>query len=189
MLQGGKILRVISGKCRGTHLICPEGMSTRPTTDRIKETIFNMIAFDIPGCRFLDLFSGSGAMAIESLSRGAERAVLVERDAKAIQCIGQNLEKTRLKDSATLYTCDVEAALMQLKNKGEIFDIIFMDPPYAIENTEILLNKISDYDLIGDNGYIILERSTNSLVKLPQNLVLWKEKVYRTTTLSFIRKG
>lgn len=182
-------MRVISGKCRGTHLVAPEGLSTRPTTDRIKETLFNMIAFDIPQCRFLDLFSGSGAMSIESLSRGAEKAVLVDKDAKALECMRQNLEKTRLKENATILACDVDAALVQLKNKKEQFDIIFMDPPYAMENIMEIIQKISEYDLIAENGYIILERSTNTIVRLPQNLVLWKEKKYKTTTLSFIKRG
>lgn len=180
-------MRVISGKCRGTNLVCPEGMNTRPTTDRIKETIFNMIAFDIPGCRFLDLFSGSGAMSIESLSRGAEVAVLVERDENALKCIRQNLEKTRLTADAKIYACDVNAALSQLK--GQKFDIVFMDPPYALETIGEVLQNILTFDLLSEDGYIILESGSNSIVKYPQDLVLWKEKNYRTTTLSFLKRG
>ena len=180
-------MRVISGKCRGTNLVAPEGMGTRPTTDSIKETIFNMIAFDIPQCRFLDLFSGSGAMAIESLSRGAEMAVLVERDEKALKCIRENLEKTRLINEAKIYACDVNAAINQLK--GQKFDIIFMDPPYALETIGDVLQNIVDCDLLSEEGYIILESGTNSIVKYPQDLVLWKEKNYRTTVLSFLKRG
>ncbi len=180
-------MRVISGKCRGTNLVAPEGMGTRPTTDRIKETIFNMIAFDIPECRFLDLFSGSGAMGIESLSRGAEMAVLVERDEKALKCIRENLEKTRLLGKAKVYACDVNVALTQLK--GQKFDIIFMDPPYALETIDQVLENIVEYDLLSEDGYIILERGSDSIVKYPQDLVLWKEKTYRVTTLSFLKKG
>ncbi|PHV71814.1 16S rRNA (guanine(966)-N(2))-methyltransferase RsmD [Sporanaerobium hydrogeniformans] len=181
-------MRVISGKCRGTHLVCPEGLETRPTTDRIKETLFNIIAFDLPGCRFLDLFSGSGGIGIESLSRSAEKAVFVEKDKKALACIKQNLERTRLGNKAIVYSCDVIEALKNLKEQGEQFDIIFMDPPYAIGIIDQILEKIVACDLIAENGYIILERGTNTLVTLPQHLVLWKEKTYKTTTLSFLRK-
>ncbi len=181
-------MRVISGKCRGTHLVCPQGLETRPTTDRIKETLFNMIAFDMPGCCFLDLFSGSGGIGIESLSRGAHQAVFVEKGKEALQCIKQNLERTRLGDKAVIYTCDVLEALSKLQAKGEKFDVIFMDPPYALTNIDEILKKIVACDLISENGYIILERGTNTLVTLPQDLVLWKEKTYKTTTLCFLRK-
>ncbi|MDF2613588.1 MAG: rsmD [Clostridia bacterium] len=181
-------MRVISGKCRGTQLVSAEGMTTRPTIDRIKETLFNIIAFDIPECMFLDLFSGSGAIGIESLSRGAQKAIFVEKDKSALACINKNLEKTKLKEHAVIYHCDVLIALDQLKNKNQKFNIIFLDPPYAMPNVEEVLKKIVDNDLISENGYIILERSTNTIVSLPQNLVLWKEKTYTTTTLSFLRK-
>lgn len=182
-------MRVISGKCRGTHLAAPEGMGTRPTTDRIKETLFNMIAFDIPGCEFLDLFSGSGAISIESLSRGAKSAVLVERGEEALKTIRQNLEKTRLTNEAEVLGMEVNAALTKLKQQNRQFDIIFMDPPYAMENIMEVLEKIENHGLLKPDGYIILERGSNTIVNLPQNLVLWKEKNYRTTILSFIRKA
>lgn len=181
-------MRVISGKARGTQLFSPEGMTTRPTIDRIKETLFNMIAFDIPECMFLDLFSGSGAIGIESLSRGAKEAVFVERDKMALACIQKNLEKTKLKQQAVIYSGEVEDALDRLKNKQQKYDIIFLDPPYAMPAIEKILQKIVTLELISDGGYIILERSTNTIVTLPQNLVLWKEKTYKTTTLSFFRK-
>lgn len=182
-------MRVISGKCRGTHLIAPEGIETRPTTDRIKETLFNMIAFDLPECQFLDLFSGSGAIGIESLSRGAKQAVFVEQGDKAFRCIRENLEKTRLKESSEILTCSAQDAVKLLAQRKMSFDIIFMDPPYALEGIDQLINSIAEYDLLNEDGYIILERSTKSIVNLPTSLVLWKEKKYRTTTLSFIKKG
>ncbi|WP_069998164.1 16S rRNA (guanine(966)-N(2))-methyltransferase RsmD [Cellulosilyticum sp. I15G10I2] len=181
-------MRVISGKCRGTRLIAPEGTLTRPTVDRIKETLFNIIAFDIPQCIFLDLFGGSGAIGIEALSRGAKQAVFVEKDKSALASIRKNLERTKLQDMAVIYESDVRAALDQLKNKSQKFDIIFLDPPYAMGDIESVLRKIAENELLYEEGYIILERSTNTLVSLPQNLVLWKEKTYKTTTLSFLRK-
>lgn len=182
-------MRVISGKCRGTHLIAPEGMETRPTTDRIKETLFNMIAFDLPECYFLDLFSGSGGIGIESLSRGAKHAVFVDQGDKALRCIKENLEKTRLKDSAEILNCSAQEAVKRLGQRKNTFDIIFMDPPYALEGIDELISSIAENELLNEEGYIILERSTKSVVNLPHNLVLWKEKKYKTTTLSFIKKG
>ncbi len=182
-------MRVISGRARGTHLVSPEGDVTRPTLDRIKETLFNMIAFDMGGSKFLDLFSGSGAIGIESLSRGAQKAVFVEKDKNAVSCIRKNLEKTRLSDYAAIYSMDIFDALSQLKEQAEKFDIIFLDPPYLLPNIEKVLEKIEKYELLKEDGYIILERSTNTIVTLPQNLVLWKEKTYTTTTLSFMKKG
>ena len=187
-MQGGKNVRVISGKCRGTHLMAPEGMETRPTTDRIKETLFNMIAFDMPECEFLDLFSGSGAIGIESLSRGAKRAVFVDQGEKALSCIRANLEKTKLSLYAQVMGMNVLEAIGRLGRNHEVFDIIFLDPPYALEGIDVILEAIEKNNLLKEDGYIILERSTNSIVKLPQSLVLWKEKQYRTTTLSFIKK-
>ena len=182
-------MRVISGKCRGTHLVAPEGMETRPTTDRIKETLFNMIAFDIPECHFLDLFSGSGAIGIESLSRGAKYAVFVDQGNKALACIKENLEKTRLKESAEVLACTAQEAIHTLSLRKKSFDIIFMDPPYALEGVDNILKSIVESDLLLDEGYIILERSTKTIVKLPQSFLLCKEKQYKTTTLSFIKKG
>lgn len=187
-MGGKKRLRVISGKCRGTLLVSPDGTGTRPTLDRIKETLFNIIAFDIPECRFLDLFSGSGAIGIEALSRGAELVSFVEKDKQALAVLYQNLDKTRLKNQAHIYGCDVFEALIALKNTSRPFDIIFLDPPYAMAGIEDVLQLILSNELLKDEGYIILERSTNTIVSLPQNLVLWKEKTYKTTTLSFIRK-
>lgn len=181
-------MRVISGKCRGTKLSAPEGVETRPTIDRIKETLFNMIAFDIPGCRFLDLFSGSGAIGIESLSRGAKRAVFVEKNTQAIACIRQNLAKTNLSDQALLYTVDVDQAIHQLIQKKDVFDIIFLDPPYALKEIEALLIKISQSSLLEKKGYIILEHGTQYPLKAVEGLRLIKEKKYKTTTISFFER-
>lgn len=169
--------------------MAPEGMETRPTIDRIKETLFNMIAFDLPDCEFLDLFSGSGAIAIESLSRGAKKAVMVDQSEKAVACIRGNLEKTRLKEAAQVMNCSASQAIRRLGSQNQKFDIIFLDPPYALKEVDQILDEIVKEDLLKEDGYIILERSTKSIVNLPQSLVLWKEKQYRITTLSFIKKG
>ena len=111
-------------------LKCIEGLDTRPTTDRIKETLFNMLQPEIPGCRFLDLFGGSGAIGIEALSRGADFAAFAENNRKAYDCIGDNLVFTKLNDRARVFFMDALGALRVLESE-EPFDIIFLDPPYG----------------------------------------------------------
>ena len=123
-------MRVIAGKARRIPLKTMDGLNTRPTTDRIKETLFNIIQDDIYGCRFLDLFSGSGGIGIEALSRGAKEAFFVERHKTAAACIRENLEKTHLEKQAVLLCADVFEALRRLSAKEAAMDIIFMDPPY-----------------------------------------------------------
>ena len=120
-------MRVIAGTCRSLPLVTPEGIDTRPTTDRIKETLFNMIQAEIPGCVFYDLFSGSGGIGIEALSRGAKHAFFVENNKKALECIKKNLTFTKMADNATVVSRDILGAMPFLTQKA---DVIFMDPPY-----------------------------------------------------------
>ena len=123
-------MRVIAGSARSLPLKTIEGTDTRPTQDRIKETLFNMLQSDIPGCKFLDLYSGSGAIGIEALSRGAAKAVLVENSKKAVECIKDNLTFTKLADKADVMEMDVLSAINRLKGK-DVFSIVYMDPPYS----------------------------------------------------------
>ena len=133
-------MRVIAGTARHLKLKTIEGINTRPTTDRIKETLFNMLSYDVEGSRFLDLFSGSGAIGIEALSRGARAAVFVENNRKAARCIRENLEHTHLAERAVLMEENVMYALKRLDKKGEAFSFIFMDPPYGkLLEKEVLL--------------------------------------------------
>lgn len=125
-------MRVIAGSAKSIRLKTPVGLSTRPTTDRIKETLFNMISPYLCDCCFLDLFSGSGAIGIEALSRGARSAVFVEQNANAIACIYENLKNTRLETWAKVIKGDVFHVLRMLEGKY-VFDCIFMDPPYNME--------------------------------------------------------
>ena len=122
-------MRVIAGSARSLKLKTLEGIDTRPTTDRIKETLFNMIAPYLYDCEFLDLFAGSGGIGIEALSRGAKEAVFVEKNPKAMECIKENLKFTRLEKKGITLTKDVLNALYQLEG-DKVFDYIFMDPPY-----------------------------------------------------------
>ena len=184
-------MRVIAGSARRLALKTVEGMATRPTTDRIKETLFNMLQNQIPGRRFLDLFSGSGAIAIEALSRGAREAVLVENQAAAVACIRENLRTTRLEDRAQVTACDVEAALKRLEAGGEAFDIIFMDPPYDRELERRVLTYLSDSCLADEDTLIIAEASLDTDFSYLGSLgfELLREKTYKTNKHVFVSKG
>ena len=118
-------MRVIAGSARSLPLKTIEGTDTRPTQDRIKETLFNMLQSDIPGCKFLDLYSGSGAIGIEALSRGAAKAVLVENSKKAVECIKDNLTFTKLADKADVMEMDVLSAINRLKGKRCILNRLY----------------------------------------------------------------
>ena len=144
-------MRVIAGSARRLLLKTIEGMDTRPTTDRIKETLFNMLNTQIPGCTFLDLFSGSGAIGIEDLSRGEKQAFFVESNPEAVSCIRENLSRTHLEEGALVLNCDVIAGLKKLEGRNPRFDIIFMDPPYGKEYEKQVLHALKGSSLVDED--------------------------------------
>ena len=148
-------MRVITGKARGVVLKTPEGLATRPTTDRVKEALFSIIQFDIPGCRVLDLFGGTGQLGIEALSRGATSAVFVDASETACKLIRENLRRTKLEGQATVIRGDY---MEYLRRCRQTFDIIFLDPPYAEVFLENSLNCITEIDILQSGGIIISER-------------------------------
>ena len=148
-------MRVISGSARGKKLQCVEGIDIRPTLDRVKESVFNMIAFDIPDSSVLDLFSGSGALGIEALSRGAKRAVFVDSAKAAVALVRENLRRTKFTEQATVLQSDY---LSYLSRCRETFGIIFLDPPYAESFLENSLQKIVEFDILASGGIIVTER-------------------------------
>lgn len=184
-------MRVIAGSARRLTLKTIEGMDTRPTTDRIKETLFNMIQNDIYGCTFLDLFSGSGAIGIEALSRGAKEAVFVEKNPKAADCICDNLKAARLADKATLLNCDISDALKRIENRKSAFDFIFMDPPYNHLWEKEVLTYLAHSSLADEHTMIITEASKETGCSYLSELGyhLEKEKIYKTNKHLFIRKA
>ena len=184
-------MRVIAGSARRLTLKTIEGMDTRPTTDRIKETLFNMIQNDIYGCTFLDLFSGSGAIGIEALSRGAKEAVFVEKNPKAADCIRDNLKAARLADKATLLNCDISDALKRIENRKSAFDFIFMDPPYNHLWEKEVLTYLAHSSLADEHTMIITEASKETGCSYLSELGyhLEKEKIYKTNKHLFIRKA
>lgn len=182
-------MRVIAGTRRSMPLKTIEGLATRPTQDRTKETLFNVIQNDVPGSMFLDLFSGSGAIAIEALSRGAKKAYLVENSRAAVACIRDNLNFTRLSDEAVLMETDAVTALKRLEGKA-VFDIIFMDPPYNHEYEKEVLTCLADSSLIDDYSIIIVEASNETSFDYLDKLDFeaYKIKRYKNNMHVFIRK-
>ena len=179
-------MRVISGKARGISLKTPDGMLTRPTTDRVKEAMFSIIQFDIPSAKVLDLFAGTGQLGIEALSRGAVRAVFVDQNKNANQLIRENLKKTKLDDSATIIQSDY---LQYLRRCNEKFNIVFLDPPYAEEFLENSLKIITEIDILQTGGIIVCERPLDKVLSLEfSGFSRSKDYKYGNTLLAIYRK-
>ncbi len=182
-------MKVVAGSVRGFRLVTPTGKNTRPTTNRIKETLFNILQWEVPGSRFLDLFSGSGGIAIEALSRGASEAVLVEMDREALRCIRENLDHTRMKECSTVMGMDVMQALRRLDQRGKPFNIIFMDPPYQRNVEEKILSFLLSSSLVQENTLIIMETSMETDYSYLEDYPCRVERVkeYKSNQHIFVR--
>lgn len=181
-------MRVIAGKAKRMILKTSEGLDTRPTTDRIKETLFNMINNRLVDCDFLDLFSGSGAIGIEALSRGASSAVFVEINKNAIDCINFNLHNTKLGDNASVVSSEVLSAIRSLEISGKVFDIVFMDPPYNCGHEEKVLHLLQNSNIIYCDTLIIVEASIETDFSYIEetNFQIIKIKEYKTNKHVFL---
>lgn len=185
-------MRVISGSARGTNLSSLEGDTTRPTLDRVKEALFNIIQNELNEATVLDLFAGSGALGIEALSRGAKKAIFCDKSRKAIQIVKQNIEKTHLQEKVEIVNEDYIKFLNQIKQK-EKFDLIFIDPPYVQNIATRAVEEIIKLDLLAEDGKIILEtdnqeREKSQLEKIEINM--YDIRKYGRITLIFLgRKG
>ena len=182
-------MRVIAGTAKRLQLKTPEGLNTRPTTDRIKETLFNMISSNLLGSTFLDLFSGSGAIGIEALSRGAKKAVFIENNNKALKCLNENLEHTNLYSRAQVIPRDVIIGLKQLEG-NIVADYIFMDPPYESGLEKKVLEVLSKSSIINSESTIIVETGNDSNFDYLEEIgfSLIKEKRYKSNRHVFIGK-
>ncbi len=160
-------MRIISGKARGTRLIAPQGEEiTRPTAERVKEAVFSMIQFELSDTRVLDLFGGSGQMALEALSRGAASAVICDCDRAAVSAIRTNAEKTGLKDSLRIFETDYKSLIRTFHGK-ESFDIIFLDPPYARKLIPDALARLMQAGMIAPGGIVICESDCDQPMECP----------------------
>ncbi|PAB58880.1 16S rRNA (guanine(966)-N(2))-methyltransferase RsmD [Anaeromicrobium sediminis] len=182
-------MRVISGRARGRRLNSPKGTNTRPTTDRVKESIFSIINFYIQDSKILDLFAGTGALGIEAISRGAEYGVFVDNDKNSIKTIKENLENMGFEKESTVLYCDVDAAISKLSTKGEKFHIIFMDPPYLKGFIEPSLEKIYNSEILTEDGIILIEHDVKDiLIENIAGFYKYKEKKYGNTLISIYKK-
>ena len=181
-------MRIISGKARGTKLYTLDGTATRPTLDRVKESLFNIIQNDIEDSTVLDLFSGSGTIGLEFLSRGAKRAVLCDNSKDAIKIIKQNVQKTHFEEKVEVYNMEFTKLVERLQNQK--FDIIYIDPPYATDFIKISLEKIIEYELVNENTKIIVEtddetRILNQIEKM--DVEITDKRKYGRATIIFLK--
>jgi len=174
-------MRVISGTARGRKLKEPAGYDIRPTSDNVKESIFNIIQFDIEGRRVLDLFSGTGQIGIEALSRGADSVVFVDRSAEASKLVWENLERCGFMEFAKVYTRDVSKFIAN----EEKFDLIILDPPYDSQLALLTLNRIIEFDKLNVNGIIICETGVDWLSpEMPSPYYFAKEFIYGSVKIT-----
>lgn len=183
-------MRVIAGSARRLLLKTVEGMDTRPTQDRIKETLFNMINNDLYGAVFLDLFAGSGGIGIEALSRGAKEAVFIDNGSRQIACIRDNLKTTRLEGKALVMNSDVLSGLKMLERNGKKFDLVFMDPPYDRELEKHVMESFMNSSLADENTLFIIEASlgTDFSWAGPMGYEIVRTKEYKTNKHVFLMK-
>ena len=180
-------MRVITGTARGRRLKELPGLDTRPTTDRVKEALFSIVQFDVEGRRVLDLFGGSGQLAIEALSRGAERAVLVDQNRAAVQIIKENLELTGLTAKAQVVQGDSVSFLTTCREK---FSLAFLDPPYATDLLERALERIAAIDIMTENGIIVCESTLDKVLpELPAPYAKGQEYRYGKIKLTVYHRG
>lgn len=172
-------MRVITGSARGTRLLAPDGLETRPTADKIKEALFSAIQFDIEGRRVLDLFAGSGQLGIEALSRGAASAVFVDNRQEAVMAIRENLAKTKLSTLAEKIAHSDYKAFLNAEKAGGRYGVIFIDPPYGRGYVEKALAAISAFDLCAEGGIIICETGADESLPDAVPPALIKSREYR----------
>ncbi len=176
-------MRVIAGDARGRKLKSGKGLKARPTSDRVKEALFNIISEYVIDADFLDLFAGFGGIGIEALSRSAKQVVFVEQDSKHVQIIKENINLVNFEDKAKVIRGDVLKILAAIDQN---FDIIYLDPPYQAGLYEGVLSLILEQDLIKKNGIIICEHDTNLPPQIPDSLEVLKCKSYGSISLTFI---
>jgi 16S rRNA (guanine(966)-N(2))-methyltransferase RsmD len=183
------MLRIIGGTARGTRIQAPDTDKTRPTLDRVKESVFNILMPYLEDATVLDLFAGSGSLGIEALSRGAQKAVFVDESRLCRNIIQGNLTKTKFSDKGQVLTMEVSKALAFLKEKGETFDLVFMDPPYNMKFVVRTLQKLDVFDIIKNDGIVACEHHEDE--EAPERvgrLSKVRTKAYGDTLFSFYLK-
>lgn len=181
-------MRVIAGSARRLQLAAPDE-KVRPTTDRTKETLFNIINNELPGANVLDLFAGSGSLGIESLSRGAKYCVFSDTYKESIECIKNNLQRTKLIEKAKVFMYDYVKTLETLSKEDRKFHVVFLDPPYNKGLQMEAIKLIHKYDLLNDDGIIIIESDLKTDINVTelQGYSVYKEKKFKTNKFTFVQ--
>jgi len=183
-------MRIIAGTLKGRTIAFPKAASIRPTQDRVREALFNVIAKKVRNSAVLDLYAGSGSLGIEAISRGAKSAVFVETNVQALRTIKANLKSLGVEDKAHVMKRDVFKAIDKLSNDGKRFDIIFMDPPYYQDLPKKTLLKLEQHAILCPNNIIIIEHSCKDVMpECAYNITLKLQKKYGDTSLSFYQRN
>ena len=180
-------MRIISGISKGRKLLPPKGKALRPTSDRVKESIFNILGSEVKGKAVLDLFAGTGNLGIEALSRGALKAVFVEKEKQALDLIKTNLSRCGMESEAEIFSGEVERAIAVLKDRGESFDLIVMDPPYEKGLIQRTLKKLSSVKIHHQESILVIEH--NRREPLPDPIERWevvRQRKIGDTVVSFL---
>ena len=179
-------MRIIAGMARGRTFEAPPGMDTRPTLDRVRENVFNILQHHVRGAKVLDLFSGSGGMAFEALSRGAESAVLVDRDRTAHLVQKRNAEKLRMDAQCRLMNCDWQQAVTRLSAAGERFSLVLLDPPYAMRDLTGVMAALKP--LLAPEAVILVEHDARTFPGVCDGYDLYDNRKYGVAGVSFFRQ-
>ena len=182
-------MRIIGGQARGRTIVAPAGAKTRPTQDYVRESLFNILRWDVPQARVLDLFAGTGALSLEAVSRGAQDAVLVDADRDASAAIRRNIESARMQEQCRLLQKDYRAAMEQLGREGRRFDLIFIDPPYKMENTGEMCAALYDEGLLAEAFLIVVEHRRGCAPLLDARFEAFDQRNYGDTQVTFVRRA
>ncbi len=179
-------MRIIAGSARGRTFEAPQGRDTRPTLDRVRENVFNILQMKVRGAAVLDLFSGSGAMAFEAISRGAREAVLVDADRAAHLIQQKNAQKLGMASQCCILHCDWQLAVRQLAQQERRFDAVFLDPPYAMHDMTPVMNALRP--LLEEDAVILLEHEAKTFPSMPDGFELYDSRKYGIAGVSFFRR-
>ena len=182
-------MRIIAGTARGRSIVAPAGSKTRPTQDHVRESLFNIIRWDVQDARVLDLFAGTGALSLEAISRGAKEAVLIDMDRDACSAIKKNMETTCLGEQCRLISRDYVQAMDQLAQEGQKFDVVFIDPPYRMDHTGEMCIQLMDKGLLSDAFLIVVEHKRGMAPLLDLRFEAFDLRKYGDTEITFVRRA
>ena len=181
-------MRIISGKARGRNILSPATMETRPTLDRIKEAIFNIIQGYIPDAVVVDVFAGTGSLGLEAASRGARECYLVDKSPVTYPLLKKNIENLKFEDTCTSLNMDAYAALKSLNAKGKVFDLVFIDPPYLMDLIPEAMRIIDENNMLHEDGIIVTKiDATEDIYEGSENIKLFRSKKYGNTIVNLYR--